>query len=169
VSLHPVPSTPIRTVTASGVDGKTFVLKLWAEVKTPTCYDHAYGAPVINFLTLHPCRGLTRDLMTTSVNGRGVGLATSTTGFPGAPPDVFKVAGDFRKLVTANGTGNFNDLLRDGYRLPSGPTAVPSPDAFSTLGQDTGVVVYDMWYLQGPTPENDPALIKLAEDIFLQF
>jgi hypothetical protein len=82
---------------------------------------------------------------------------------------VYKTAGDFRTLVAADGTGNINDLLREGRRLPSGPSAVPTPDAFSVLGQDAGVAIVDAWYLDGPTPNNDPALVKMGHDIFLQY
>jgi len=46
---------------------------------------------------------------------------------------------------------------------------VPSPDAFSAVGQDAGVTIVDAWYLDEPTPDNDPALVKMAHDIFLQF
>ena len=58
--------------------------------------------------------------------------------------------------------------MREGYRLPAGPSSVPQPDAFDALGQDAGVVVTDAWYLDGPTPENDPRLVKMARDLFLQ-
>ena len=69
---------------------------------------------------------------------------------------------------TATDPGSLDDLLREGYRLPSGPSSVPSPDAFNVLGQDNGVTVWDVWYLDGPTPYNDRALIKASEDLFLQ-
>jgi hypothetical protein len=166
---HPVPAEPLRTVTASGGDGRSYRLEIWAEVRDDTCAGHAYGVPMIKFLAEHPCRGLTRDLITTKVDGKAVGVATSSTSFPGTPDDPYSVTSKFRDLVTKNGTGNLADLFREGYRLPHGPDQVPSPDAFNTVGQDSGVTVYDMWYLNGPTPENDKPLITLSEDIFLQF
>jgi predicted small secreted protein len=165
---HPVPSTPVRTVTVVG-SHNTYVVKIWAEVTDPTCFDHAYGTSVITYLTQHPCGGLTRRLATTTVNGRGVGFAQSTLNFKGTAPKVYTTAGDFEQLVTKDGTGNIDDLLRDGYRLPSGPTRVPSPDAFKALGQDGGCTITDAWYLSGSTPNNDPALVTMAQDFFLQF
>lgn len=167
-STHPVPSTPLRSATVTGSDGSSYLVQVWASVQTPTCADHAYGQPMIDFLRTHKCSGLTRRLATTTVHGRAVGLAISDLGFTGRDPGVYKTAGDFVKLVTRNGTGNLVDLLRDGYRLPAGPTSVPSPDAFSAQGQDAGVEVVDAWYLDGPTRENDPALVTLAQSIFLQ-
>jgi hypothetical protein len=167
-STHPVPSAPLRTATVTAPDGSTYLVQVWASVETPTCADHAYGQPMIDFLRAHKCSGLTRRLATTTVHGHAVGLAISDLGFTGRDPGVYKTAGDFVKLVTRNGTGNLVDLLRDGYRLPAGPTAVPSPDAFSAQGQDAGVEVVDAWYLDGPTRENDPELVTLAQSIFLQ-
>jgi hypothetical protein len=168
-TIHPAPSVPLRSVTVHAVDGATYVVKVWADVRDDTCFDHAYGQPIIGFLTRHPCSDLHRYLATTSVNGRPVGLNESATGFAGTAENPYRDASRFSELEEADGTGSLNDLLREGYRLPSGPTSVPSPDAFNVLGQDQGVTVWDVWYLDGPTPANDPALIKMTQDVFLQF
>jgi hypothetical protein len=37
------------------------------------------------------------------------------------------------------------------------------------LGQDAGVSVFDVWYLDGPTRHNDRTLVHMTKDIFLQF
>jgi hypothetical protein len=163
------PSKPLKRAVVHAIDGKTYVVKIWVDVKNDTCFDHAYGTPIVTFLTKHPCTGLERYLGTTAVNGRPVGFAESATAFPGTAQDPYKWSGEFAKLEEQDGTGSINDLLREGYRLPSGPSSVPSPDAFNVIGQDQGVTVWDVWYLDGPTPYNDPALIKMTEDIFLQY
>ncbi len=166
----PAPSVPLKTVTVHSGDGSTtYVVKIWVDVTDPTCFDHAYGTPIITFLTRHPCGGLERYLATTTVHGRPVGFAESATGFRGTPRDPYRYASRFAALERQDGTGSLNDLLREGYRLPSGPTSVPSPDAFNVIGQDEGVTVWDVWYLDGPTPYNDPALMKMTEDVFLQY
>jgi hypothetical protein len=167
-STQPIPPTPLRTATVHGAHA-TYVIKAWAHVHTATCVDHAYGAPVINYLKSHACTGLDRVLATTVVHGRPVGFAQSSLGFQGVSPHVYEIAGRFRALVTKDGTGNLDDLLRNGYRLPSGPTRVPSPDAFAAEGQDNSVTIVDAWYLDRPTPENDPELVAMAHDIYLQF
>jgi predicted small secreted protein len=165
---HPVPDQPLRTATAEAAGGTPYVVKVWADVKDSTCFDHAYGQPVITFLTEHPCRGLERLLATTTVHGRPVGLAISETSVAGTASDPYKYSGEFRQLLERDGTGSIDDLLRDGYRLPSGPTSIPPHEAFNVLGQDSGIDIYDAWYLEGSTPDNDPALIKMTEGIFLQ-
>jgi hypothetical protein len=167
--VHPVPATPIRTATVHGANGVTYVIDVWAQTQVQDCATHAYGAPVIAYLKAHPCYGLSRTLATTTVNGRAVGLSSCAIGFAGQSPTVYQTAGDFNTLVTANGTGSLNDLLREGYRLPSGPTSVPSPDAFDALSQDNGVTVDDAWYLSGPTPNNDPPLVAMEQNTYLQY
>ncbi len=168
VSVQPAPSSPVHVATVH-IGTTTYVISVWSQTTDVNCVAHAYGAPVIAYLTAHPCHGMTRLLATTAVNGKPVGFNQSSISFEGDAPAVYQDAGDFRTLVLQDGTGSLNDLLREGHRLPSGPTAVPSPDAFEALSQDAGVTIYDMWYLSGPTPNNDPALIKMAQDIYLQY
>jgi hypothetical protein len=169
-TVHPAPATPLRTVTVHAPDGATYVIEIWQQVDNPTCFDHAHGQPIVTFLTQHPCTGLRRYLATTTVNGRPVAFAEAATGFAGTPQHPYQDASRFKSLEEADNTGSINDLLSEGYRLPHGlPTSVPDSEAFNVLGQDNGVVVYDAWYLDGPTPAQDPALIKMTQDIFLQF
>jgi hypothetical protein len=156
-------------VVVHATDGTTYIVKIWADVQDATCFDHAYGQQTITFLTQHPCRGLRRYLATTTVDGRPVGFAESQTGFAGTPQDPYRWSSRFMQLERADGTGSINDLMREGYRLSSGPTAVPSSEAFNVLGQDNGVSVWDVWYLDGSTPNQEPALIKMTGDLFLQF
>jgi hypothetical protein len=167
-TIHPAPPMPARTVPVNAADGVTYLVKIWWDVKNRTCFDHAYGT-VAAFLTTHPCFGLERFLATTTVNGRPVAIAMSSTGFPGTPHNLYGETGKFIQLEEADGTGSINDLLREGYRLPNAPTSLPAGEAFNVLGQDQGVTVWDVWYLDGSTPTNDPALIKMTQDLFLQF
>ena len=166
-TVHPAPATPIRTVHVQG--GKTsYVVKIWAQVENPTCYDHAYGQPIITFLTEHPCSGMTRILATTTVGGRPVGFAETATSFTGTAANPYAYSSKFTQLEQANNTGSINDLLREGYRLPSGPSAIPAHEAFEVLGQDNGVTIWDAWYLDGSTPDNAKPLMTMAQDLFLQ-
>ena len=152
-----------RTVSAPG-GGATYLIEIWAKKHVTNCAAHAYG-PVVRFLRAHPCAGLDQLLATTRVHGRPVAFAERTIAFRGSG---YRAAGAFRAMVSRNGTGNLNDLLREGYRLPSGPKSVPFPNAFSALAQDNGVTVIEAWYLDGPTQSNDAALEQMCQDIFLQ-
>jgi hypothetical protein len=167
--IHPVPSSPLRTVTVHGASGHTYVVKIWADVRNDSCFDHAHGGPIVTFLTEHPCRGLQRYLATTTVGGRPVGFNLSSTGFEGTTADPYVYAGQFAHLEEQDGTGSIDDLLAEGYRLPEGPTAVPASEAFDVLGQDQGVTIWDAWYLDGPTTPNAKPLMTMAQDLFLQF
>lgn len=168
-TIYPAPPTPYRTVTVHAGDGTTYRVKIWFDIKNDSCYDHAHGQPIITFLTIHPCTSLERYLATTTVHGRPVAFAESATGFPGTAHNLYGEAGRFAELEQADGTGSINDLLMEGYRLPRGPTSIPPGEAFNVLGQDQGVTIWDAWYLDGPTPTNDPALMKMTQDLFLRF
>lgn len=168
-SIHPAPATPIRTVAVQSPDGKVnYVVKVWADVQNPTCYDHAYGKPIITFLTEHPCHGMHRLLATTTVDGRAVGFAETATSFAGTASDPYAYSSKFARLEKQDGTGSINDLLREGYRLASGPSQIPRHEAFNVLSQDNGVTVWDAWYLEGTTPDNAKPLMKMTTDLFLQ-
>jgi hypothetical protein len=165
---HPVPHKPLETVTVHS-NGHTYVLKVWAKQRSKNCRAHAYGHAVRHFLATHKCKHLTRYLVTTKVNGRGVGFAQSAVEIPGTKSDPYGNAGKFHKLVDKNGTGNFDSLFQDGYHTPKGPQSVPDPDAFRIDSQDTGVTIVDAWYLHGSTPQNAKPLVHMAKRIYLQW
>jgi hypothetical protein len=166
---HPVPPKPLKVITVRGPPHhRAYVLKVWAKVHTPFCLSHAHGKPIRHFLAWHACTGLTRYLVTTTVNGRRVGFAQSTVGFKGnTVQQSYKISGEFRQLITKDATGNFNSLFASGYHTPAGPQRVPSPDAFKALSQDVVVTSVDAWYLRGTTPRNAAPLTQMANDIYL--
>lgn len=154
------------TSTPSGTE---YQVKIWVEDTQTDCAANAYGTPVITYLKAHACTSMSRVLATTMVSGRPVAIARETIEFAGDAPAVYTVASDFTTLVTKDGTGNLEDLLRAGARFPGGPAKVPTPDAFDAEGEDAAVTVVDAWWLDGPTANNAPALVNMAKDLFLQF
>jgi hypothetical protein len=153
---------PVRTIAVTGTpSGTTYQVSICAEEIDRNCRAHAHGGAVVTFLAKHPCTSMTRRLGTTTVEGKAVGFALTTIRFPSG-----KTANAFRVLVTKDGTGNLDDLLSDGKRLPAGPRSLPNPDGFSSADHDADVLVVDSWYLTGSTPENDPPLTALANDFF---
>jgi hypothetical protein len=165
---HPVPNKPLKTITVHSGNHK-YVLKVWAKQKSKNCRAHAYGQPLRHFLANHRCSHLVRYLVTTKVNGHGVGFAQSAVEIPGTKKDPYGNAGKFKKLVDKNGTGNFDSLFTDGYHTPKGPQSVPDPDAFHSDSQDVGVTIVDAWYLHGSTPQNAKPLVQMIKRIYLQW
>ena len=153
---------PVRTAAVTGTpSGTTYQVSIWAEETDKNCHAHAHGNAVLAFLAKHPCTSMTRRLGTTTVDDKSVGFALTSIRFPSGTR-----AAAFRALVTKDGTGNLDDLLADGKRLPAGPRSLPAPDGFSCVSHDATVLVMDSWYLTGATPENDPPLTALANDFF---
>lgn len=169
--IIPAPAHPIKVATITGFDGTKYQVSIWQRRDDPTCVGHAYGQPVIDFLNAHPCyAGVTRLLATITINGREAAFAQSSLSIPSpGSTDPYKNSAAFKKLLQENNTGSIIDLLHDGYRLPKGPTAIPAHEAFTVFGQDSGIEIWDGWWLDGPTKDNDPVLIKAAMDIYLQY
>ncbi|HEV7206412.1 MAG TPA: hypothetical protein VGN18_17535 [Jatrophihabitans sp.] len=164
----PAPATPIETHTVTS-DNRTYVVQVWVRKRDTECITHAHGKPLLDFLRQHPCLGLERVLATTTVGGRPVGYAESSTGFRSTTGNLYANAAEFKRLELADNTGSINDLLSEGYRLPRGPTSIPPGEAFGVIGQDNGVAVWDVWYLDGPTQSQDKALLQVITDLYLQF
>ena len=167
------PATPSSTAVpekrltiAAGSPQHSYAVTVWDSDDITDCSTHAYGAPMIRFLGAHPCRGAHRVLATVPVNGRSVALSLISTSFPGTAADPYATTAAFIKLEQADDTGSINDLLREGGTLP-GADAIPSTEAFSVLSQDAGVTVFDAWYLDGTTVDQDPTLVTLERDLYL--
>jgi hypothetical protein len=164
----PPPAAPLHTATVTAA-GAVYPIDIWVQKSDTDCAGHSHGTAVVAYLRAHPCTGMTRQLATTTVNGKPVGFSAAAVSFAGTAPAVYTTAGKFRTLVLAADTGSINDLLAEGYRLPAGPAAVPEHEAFAAPSQDAGVTVYDAWYLSGSTADNDPALEKMLHSIYLQY
>lgn len=158
--------TPITTKTVHTPDGP-YVVQIWAQVNNPSCAGHAYGKAVIAFLKKHPCQRLRRILASTTVDGRPVAIAESATSFGASGGDPYQITGEFTQLEQRDGTGSINDLMREGHRIPGGPSSIPRQEVFKVLSQDNVATIWDVWYLDGPTDPDDLALMKLVDGVFL--
>lgn len=159
-----VPRKRLRVT--GGSPPQAYDITVWDSDDIADCSTHAYGATMIRFLGGHPCRGAHRVLATLAMNGRTVALSLISTSFVGTPDDPYATTAAFIKLEQADGTGAVNDLLREGGTLP-GAQNIPSTEAFAVLSQDTGVTVFDAWYLTGTTADQDPALVTLERNLYL--
>jgi hypothetical protein len=140
---------------------------VWASDTIRNCAAHAYGAPMIAFLRAHPCGPTHRVLATVYTNGGPVDVSVISTSFAGRGANVYRPTQQFVHLEQANGTGSINDLLREGASMPGGSGQIPAHEAFKVYSQDTGVTIFDAWYQNGSTRDQDPRLVHLEEDLFL--
>lgn len=119
------------------------------------CAGNAYGQ-VADFFRTTPCTGLRRLLLTSSVDGRPVVVSVSTVTMPDE-----QQAEALKKLADTNGTGNVNDLLRAGVRVPSVPGSL-SDAAYASDHSDDVVVIVESDYTD-PAVSSDDALEQISE------
>ena len=119
------------------------------------CTAHSYGQVQV-FFARTPCSSVDRSLLSTEHDGRSIVVATSTVAF-----DSQDKAASYLRLVTSDGTGNINDLLREGTRYPGSPSKLPAA-AFASRLDGTRVLVAEAGYVQGYSGYQDPVLQAAA-------
>lgn len=140
---------------AGGVPGGW---QLRAEDDQANCTAHSHGQVQV-FFARTPCSALHRSLFSASQDGHDLVVAASTVTFAGA-----EQAGQYLRLVTSDGTGNVNDLLREGTRYPGSPSKLP-PAAFASRQDGSRVLVAEAAYTGQPaagTPAYRDATLQAA-------
>jgi hypothetical protein len=99
------------------IGGTTYTLQVSQTDKT--CKGHAYGA-VEGFFDSSDCTGLTRALLSATVDGQPAVVAISRVTMPDE-----SIATALLSLVNSDGTGNVSDLLREGRSYAGGPAKLP--------------------------------------------
>jgi len=140
-------STPLGAVPAGWV--------LRAEDDQANCTAHSYGQVQV-FFARTPCSSVHRSLLTTGQDGRSIVVATSTVTFASQ-----NQATSYLRLVTSDGTGNVNDLLREGIRYPGSPSKLPAT-AFASRQDGTRVLVAEAGFVDGRSDYRDPVLQATA-------
>jgi hypothetical protein len=120
------------------------------------CAAHAYGQ-VKDFFAKTPCTSVHRYLAITNQGGRQVVVAASTVTFPNPTK-----AKSYLDLVTSDGTGNINDLLREGTTVPGVGDQLP-PAAFASKQTGSRVYVAEAAYASGHSDSSDATLKSLAQ------
>ncbi|GAA3839918.1 hypothetical protein GCM10022243_02810 [Saccharothrix violaceirubra] len=106
-------------------------------LKDSDCAPHAYGKTK-EFLTATRCRQLTRQLFTsTTTDGRTVYTSVSVVRMASADD-----AAKLRDLTTKDGTGNVNDLVKDGAVTVPGLRTLAS-GGYASEQQDSDVVIVE--------------------------
>jgi hypothetical protein len=135
-------SAPAPTSTPAGpavgttevVNGTTFTLR--AVEVDDTCQGHAYDA-VAAFFASSDCTGLARSLWSADAGGQPAVVSLSRV----TMPDVAN-AQALRSLADTDGSGNVNDLLREGVRYDGGPAKL-SGAQYASAQQDTTVTIVE--------------------------
>ncbi|TFV47142.1 hypothetical protein [Blastococcus sp. TF02A-35] len=116
-----------------------------------TCAGHAYGE-VAAFLEATDCTGLSRALYSTSVGGAPVVVSVSRVTM--ADP---ATARDLRALADRNGSGNVNDLLREGVTYDGAPEKLTAAEYASAVSGPTVTIVESAW--ADPASAGDAAAV----------
>jgi hypothetical protein len=120
------------------------------------CRAHSYGQ-VQTFFVSTPCTTVQRSLLTTNQGGRTVVVASYVVSFDSATK-----ATKFKALVTADGTGNINDLLREGVQFSGAPAQLSVGAAFASRQQGARVMVAEASYTNGTSSADDATLKSAA-------
>jgi hypothetical protein len=131
------------------VDGVQF--RLEAVQVDDTCIGHAYGA-VSTFFDSTNCTGLSRALYSAQLPGGPVVVSVSRIQLPDTAS-----ARALRALADQNGSGNINDLLREGVSYAGGPNELSNAEYASAVAGPTVTIVESSWI--------DPASAGSAADV----
>jgi hypothetical protein len=134
------PEGPVAGDTAD-LDGRTFTAQ--AVDLVDSCRSHAYGQ-VAEFFAAADCTGLSRALWGTQLEGRAVVVSVSRVRMPDTAS-----ARDLQSLTDTSGTGNVNDLLREGVRYPGGPEGLSGSEYASAVSGPVVTVVEASWVQEG--------------------
>ncbi len=105
-----------------------------------TCADHAYGRTAAHFADETECTGLARALYSAQVGGLDVVVSVARVRMPDTA-----AARELRGLTDTSGTGNVNDLLKDGVTYPGGPAELSGAEYASAVSGPTVTIVESAW------------------------
>lgn len=105
-----------------------------------SCAEHAYGQ-IQQFLQNEPCEKLTRGIFTTTVEGRTVYTSVSVVQMADE-----EAAGELRDLTDTDGTGNVNDLVREGEVTIEDLETLSGGGGYDSAQQRNEVVIVESDY-----------------------
>jgi hypothetical protein len=118
------------------VDGTTFTLQATDTLDAgDSCAAHAYGS-VEEFFGRSDCTALTRSLWSADVDGQLAVVSVARVTMPDAG-----LAEALKALADTDGSGNVDDLLRDGVRYANGPVKLSDSEYDSGTQGDVAVIV----------------------------
>jgi hypothetical protein len=146
---HAAPTSPtVRTSAPAG-----YAVKV-TDVITD-CASHAHGQVKSSFDTQN-CVKATRSLATGRVNGRPVLFVESRIQMASA-----EAAASIKQVLDGNGTGNLNDLLREGKTFPGAPGTMPA-SGYVSVQTGTVVWVVEAGFVDGGHSSDTDAALRAA-------
>ncbi|QTR01987.1 hypothetical protein J7S33_22460, partial [Saccharothrix algeriensis] len=154
---EPQPAPPTTTTPPRPAGEFTFTRspQVPEPLKDSQCASHAYGKTK-TFFTETPCQQLTRGLYTTTTpDGRTVYTSVSVVRMK-SPEDADKL----EELTSLDGTGNVNDLVKDGAVQVPGLRSLGS-GGYAAEKRDRDVIIVESDAVQhAPTEQEHNALMK---------
>ncbi|MGY1752316.1 hypothetical protein [Blastococcus sp. SYSU D01042] len=137
------------------VGGVAFTVQ--AAESQESCAGRAYGQ-IATFFQTSDCSGLSRALYSAQVGGRDVVVSVARVRMPDTA-----AARDLRGRADTSGSGNVNDLLREGVRYPGGPEQLRSAEYASAVSGPTVTIVESAWVDQN-SGGTEAEIDKIATD-----
>ena len=123
------------------------------------CASHARGRVKVSFETQH-CVKATRSLATGQISGRPALFVVSRIQMASA-----EAAASVKQVLDGSGTGNLNDLLREGKTFPGAPDKMPI-SGYASVQTGTVVTVVEAGFIDGgPSSSTDAALRASAAQV----
>jgi hypothetical protein len=119
------------------------------------CASHSHGRTRDSFRAEN-CVKATRFLATGQVSGRPTVYVVSRIQMASAD-----AAASVKQVLDATGTGNLNDLLREGRTFPGAPSTMPD-SGYASVQTGAVVVVAEAGFAHGPSSDTNPALRAAA-------
>jgi hypothetical protein len=145
---------PLAVGATAVVNGTTFTLQ--AIESDDTCQGHAYSS-VAGFFASSDCTALQRSLWSADAAGQPAVVSMSQVTMPDAAN-----AQALRALADQDGSGNVNDLLREGVSYDGGPTKLRDAQYASTQTGTTVTIVETAWVADGGASSALDALASSA-------
>jgi hypothetical protein len=121
-----------------------------------TCADHAYGDTAA-FFAGADCTGLSRALYSADINGASVVVSVTRVQMPDTA-----TARQLQALTDRNGSGNVNDLLREGIRYTGSPAELSGAEYASAVSGSAVTIVESAWV--DPDADGDSSTIDRVAD-----
>lgn len=123
------------------------------------CAAHARGRVKASFETLH-CVKAARLLATGQISGRPALFVVSRIQMASA-----EAAASIKQVLDGSGTGNLNDLLREGKTFPGAPGKMPG-SGYTSVQTGTVVTVVEAGFTDGgPSSSTNAALRASAAQV----